>query len=68
MYCSPKYVGANVHSYRVAKLTDLAATVSRYPSGKLNGVTIVAEFNDYSSTVSDFVKRQTSRDSTFFAS
>ena len=53
-YCSPKDVGATVHSYRGAKLADLAATVSRYPSHKLNCVTIVAGFNDNSSTVSDF--------------
>ena len=53
-YCSPKDVGATVHSYRGAKLADLAATVSRYPSQKLNCVTIVAVFNDNSSTVSDF--------------
>ena len=53
-YCSPKDVGATVHSYRGAKLADLAATVSRYPSQKLNCVTIVAGFNDNSSTVSDF--------------
>ena len=56
MYCSPKDVGATVHSYRGAKLVDLSATVSRYPSQKLNCVTIVAGFNDNSSTVSDFAK------------
>ena len=53
-YCSPKDVGARVHSCRGAKLTDLAATVSRYPSQKLNCVTTVAGFNDNSSTVSYF--------------
>ena len=53
-YCSPKDVGATVHSYRGAKLADLAAIFSRYPSQKLNCVTIVAGFNDNSSTVSDF--------------
>ena len=53
-YCSPKDVGATVHSYRGAKLAGLAATVSRYPSQKLNCVTIVAGFNDNSSTVSHF--------------
>ena len=53
-YGSAKDVGATVHSYRGAKLADLAATVSRYTSQKLNCVTIVAGFNDNSSTVSDF--------------
>ena len=53
-YRSPKDVGATVQSYRGAKLADLAATVSRYPSQKLNCVTIVAGSNDNSSTVSDF--------------
>ena len=43
-----------VHSYRGAKLADQAATVSRYPSQKLNCVNIVVSFNDNSSTVSDF--------------
>ena len=43
-YCSPKDVGATVYSYRGAKLADLAATVSRYSSQKLNCVTIVAGF------------------------
>ena len=52
-YCSPKDVGATVHSYRGAKLADLAATVSRYPSQKPNCVNIVAGFNDNPSTVSD---------------
>ena len=52
-YCSPKDVGATVHSYRGAKPADLAATVSSYPS-QLNCVTIVAGFNDNSCTVSDF--------------
>ena len=36
------------------KASRLAATVSRYPSQKLNRVIIVAGFNDNSSTVSDF--------------
>ena len=54
-YCNPKDVRATVHSYRGAKLADLASTVSRYPSQKLNCVTLVAEFSDNSSTVSDFV-------------
>ena len=40
--------------YRGAKLADLAATVSRYPSQKLNCVIILPGFNDNSSTVSDF--------------
>ena len=53
-YCSPKDVGATVHSHRGAKLADLAATVSRYISQKLNCFTIVAGFKDKSSTVSDF--------------
>ena len=53
-YCSPKDVGATFHSYRGAKLADLAASVSHYPSQKLNCVTIVAGFNDNSSTFSDF--------------
>ena len=53
-FCSPKEVAATAHSYRGAKLADLAAAVSRYPSQKLNCVTIVAGFNDNSSTVSDF--------------
>ena len=53
-YWSPKDVGATVHSYRGAKLADLAATVSRFRSQKLNCVTLVAGFNDYSSKVSDF--------------
>ena len=53
-YCSPKDVGATVHSYRGAKLADLAATVSRYPSQILNCVTIVAGFIDNPSTVSDW--------------
>ena len=55
-YCSPKDVGATVHSYRGAKPVDLATTDSRYPSQKLSCVTIVAGFNDNSSTVSDFAK------------
>ena len=53
-FCSPKEVAATVHLYRGAKLADLAAAVSRYPSQKLNCVTILAGFNDNSSTVSDF--------------
>ena len=53
-YCSPKDVRATVHSYRGAKLADLAATVSRYTSQKLNCVAIIAGFNDNSSTVSNF--------------
>ena len=53
-YCSSKDVGATVHSYRGAKLADLAATVLRYPTQKVNCVTIVAGFYDKSSTVSDF--------------
>ena len=53
-YCSPKDVGATIHSYRGTKLADLAAAVSRYPSQKLNCVTIVAGFKDNSSTFSDF--------------
>ena len=53
-YCTPKDVRATVHSYRGAKLADLASTVSRYPSQRLNCVTIVAGFSDNSSTVSDF--------------
>ena len=53
-YCSPKDVRATIHSYRGAKLADLAATVSRYPSQKLNCVAIIAGFSDNSSTVSDF--------------
>ena len=40
--------------FRGAKLADLAATVSLYPSQKLNCVTIVAGFNDNSSTISEF--------------
>ena len=55
-YCSPKDVGATVHSYRGAKLADIAAIVSRYLSQKLNCVTKVDGFNDNSSTVSDFAK------------
>ena len=35
-------------------LPELAATVSRYPSQKLNCVAIVAGCSDNSSTVSDF--------------
>ena len=55
-YCSPKDIGATVHSYRSAKLAaDLAGIVSRYPSQKKNCVNIVAGFNDNSSMVSDFV-------------
>ena len=53
-YCSPKDVGAPVYSYRGAKLAELAATVSRYPSQKMNCVTLVAGINDNSSTVSKF--------------
>ena len=53
-YCCPKDVGATVHLYRGAKLADLAATVSRYPSQKLSCVTILAGFNDNLSTVSEF--------------
>ena len=53
-YCSSKDVGATVHSYRGAKLANLAVTVSRYLSQELNCVTIVAGFIDNSSTVSDF--------------
>ena len=53
-YCSPKDVGATVQSHRGEKLADLAATVSRYPSPRMNCVTIVARFNDNSYTVSDF--------------
>ena len=53
-HCSPKDVGTTVHSYRGAKLADLAATVLRYPSQKLNCVTSVACSIDNSSTVSDF--------------
>ena len=53
-FCSPKEVATTVHSYRGTKLAELAAAVSRYPSQKLNCVTIVAGFNDNSSTVSDF--------------
>ena len=52
-YCSPKDVGATV-PYRGAKLADLAATVSRYPTQKMNCVTIVAGIDDNSYTVSDF--------------
>ena len=52
----PQNVRATVHSYRGAKLADFAATVSRYRSQKLNCVTIVAVFNDNSSSVSDFAK------------
>ena len=48
------FVVVVVHSYRGAKLADLAATVSRHHSQKLNFVTIVAGFNDNSSTVLDF--------------
>ena len=50
----PQRCRSHVHSYRGAKLSDLAATVSRYPSQNLNCVTIVAGFNKNSSTVSDF--------------
>ena len=46
----PQNVGATVQSFRDAKLADLL----RYPSKKLNCATIVAGFNDNSSTVSDF--------------
>ena len=53
-YCSPKDVGATVHSHRGAKRADLVATVSRHPSRKLNVFTIVAGFNNNSSTISDF--------------
>ena len=45
---------ATVHSYRRAKLAEFCATVSNHPLQKLNCVTIVAGFNDNSSTVSDF--------------
>ena len=53
-YCGPKDFEATVHSYRDAKLADLFATISRFPWQILNCVTIVAGFNENSSTVSDF--------------
>ena len=54
-YIKSNEVGAAVHSYRGASLLELCNLVERYPTRKINTLTIIAGFNDHRDTVSSFI-------------
>ena len=46
-YIQSKQVGAAIHSYRGATLSELCTIIEKYPQQKLNTLIIIAGFNDH---------------------
>ena len=46
-YIQSKQVGAAIHSYRGATLSELCTIIEKYPQQKLNTFVIIAGFNDH---------------------
>lgn len=55
-YIQSRQVGAAIHSYRGATLSELCNLVEQYPRQKLNRVIVIAGFNDHRHIAADFIE------------
>ena len=54
-YIRSGQVGATIHSYRGATLSELCNLVTQYPQQQLNRVVIIAGFNDHRDSAVNFI-------------